>query len=141
MSTKFPEPKSDKYQSIDGWITPDYSDDKRFYQDPYDAIRANKETLAPINSFEFQQGIFGQYRHFYGIKSRNNFTKACFGNCITAKSLKTSNLSQEDKLCARECLLSSEQFQNATNIFLEKSQNDLTENREFVLLDNQKYFS
>jgi len=140
MTTKLPENLSDKWKVTDGWVFPDYSG-KEFQQDPMQSIRGFNEMLAPINSFEFQQGIFGQYRHFYGIKQRNNYSKHCFKNCITAQNLKTSNLTQEDKLCARECIISQERFQNATNIYIEKVHSDAANFEELVPLDNLKYFS
>ncbi len=140
MTTKFPEPKYDNWQVIDGWVFPDYGD-KKFQQDPRQSIKGHNEALAPINSFEHQQGIFGQYRHFYGIKQRNNYTKACFRVCVNAQSLKTTNLTQEDKLCARECLISSEKFQISTNNFIEKIQSDAQHFEELLPIDNLKYFS
>jgi hypothetical protein len=140
MSTKFPEPKFEKWQTVDGWVFPDVSGDNNFNEDPLKSFRHENELFAPINSFEFQQGIFGQYRLFYGIKNRNNLTKACFQMCVNKNTLKTSNLTQEDKVCARECLLSSEKLVEATKYFLEKKQAENSLNNEFILLDNLKYF-
>ncbi len=119
MSTKFAQPKNDNWVTIDGWVFPDMKD-KQFNRDPNDPRRWEVENYAIINSFENQQGIFGQYRHFYGLKLNNNYLKSCFAMCINPETLSTSNLTQSDKVCARECLISAEKYTNATNIFIEK---------------------
>ena len=138
MSTQFSEPKFDKFESIDGWIFPD-ENQKKFAADPFEKLRENDQLFAPINSFEYQQGIFGQYRTFYSLKNRNNYTRACLRMCITPESLMTSNLNQEDKVCARECVISQEKFQASSNLFLEKKKHDKI--RELAPLNNAVFFS
>ncbi len=123
MSTQFPEPEFDKYEAIDGWIFPN-RDEKKFVTDPYGKFEEAEKIFNPMHSFEYQQGIFGQYRLFYSIKNRNNYTKACFKMCITPESLLTDNLTQRDKVCARECLISSEKFEVSSRIFLDKRRVD-----------------
>lgn len=120
MSTKLPEPKSKKFSNYRGWIFPDYSG-KENRIDIFERERWLNEKLAPINSFEYQQGIFGQYRHFYSLKINNNYLRNCYKLCINQDTLETSNLSQQDKLCARECILTAEKYRSATNIFIETS--------------------
>jgi hypothetical protein len=119
MSTKFAEPKTDKFTNTEGFIFPDYSG-KEFETDPLKNKNFLDEMLAPGYSFEAQQGIFGQYRHFYSLKFNNNYFRSCLKMCINQESLTTSNLSQEDKLCARECIILSEKYIEGTDKMMRK---------------------
>lgn len=141
MTTKFPEPKNDNWEVVDGWIFPDYSEPK-LQEDPFANYEASKG-YDSINSFEFQQGIFGQYRNFYGLKNKNSLMKACFKMCVNSESIRTHNLTQEDKVCARECLVSSESFEQASKIFLQTQQNriNLQQANNFTPIENVKFFN
>jgi hypothetical protein len=132
MTTKFAEPKTEKFINTGGWIFPDHNG-KEFAVDPLEPRRYLHEREGIINSFEYQQGIFGQYRHFYTLKLKNNYSNSCFKLCINADTLSTSNLSQHDKLCARECILSAEKYTDATNYFIESANRNDTEFFTFSL--------
>jgi hypothetical protein len=125
MSTKLPQPKNDTFVVEDGWILanneePKFRKSEKEIKKDYDF-----EQLKNINQFEFQQGIFGQYSHFYGMKLNNSISDHCLKMCITQDSLKVRNLTQDDKLCARECLVNEEVFNDAVEDFLlvQKSDN------------------
>jgi hypothetical protein len=119
MTTKLSEPKYDSWINADGWVFPNY-EDKKFEVDPFGPLKDFQENTSPIASFEFQQAIFGQYRYFYHEKAANSIHKQCLRLCIRKDSLLTSNLTQEDKLCARECILNENTFTKATSAFIEK---------------------
>jgi hypothetical protein len=119
MSTKLTEPKHDSWVDVDGWIFPNYNE-KKFQVDPYGPMKSITEKSRPINSFEFQQSIFGQYRYYYHTKLLNNIHKQCMKLCIRNDTLLTSNLTQEDKLCARECILNEDTYTRANTIFVDK---------------------
>jgi hypothetical protein len=119
MSTKVPQPKHDSWVDVDGWVFPNYNE-KKFEVDPFQPMKTVTEKSMPINSFEFQQGIFGQYRYYYHTKLLNNIQKQCLKLCIRQETLLTSNLTQEDKLCARECILNEHTFTQANTAFVEK---------------------
>lgn len=119
MTTKLPEPKNDSYIKSDGWVFPNY-DEKRFKEDPFGPLKDLAEKTTPLASFEFQQGIFGQYKFYYQEKSMNSIRSQCLKLCIRKDTLLTNNLTQEDKLCARECLLNENTFNKAKGAFIEK---------------------
>ena len=75
-----------------------------------------------------------------GLKMKNVLAKSCYKLCITSETLRTKNLSQEDRLCARECLISSEKFEDASRIFLEQKQAELDTNNSMPI-ENTKFFN
>ncbi len=119
MSTKLTQPKNDSYLDVDGWVFPNY-DQRKFEVDPIKPMKEISDKSLPINSFEFQQSIFGQYRYFYHAKMLNNIHKQCLRLCIRKDNLLTNNLTQEDKLCARECLINEHTFAQAHSSYIEK---------------------
>ncbi len=120
MTTKPSQPKHDSWVDVDGWVFPNY-DEKKFQVDQLEPMRDVVELSSPINSFEFQQGIYGQYRFFYHNKMLNNIHKQCLRLCIREDTLLTKNLTQEDKLCARECLMSEQTFSSAHSAYIRKA--------------------
>jgi hypothetical protein len=116
MTTKFPEPKFNSYKNVDGWVLPDQKFDRKYRYDPYGPLEFKRQ-FTPLMSPEVQQGIIGQYTHFYKGKVNNFIFKACLRNCLNRDTLKTKNLSQEDKLCARECIIGSKSVENSAKVF------------------------
>lgn len=138
MTTRPSEPKFNNWETFDGWVFGDYASDPRNISDPEEPKRI-LDQFKPVNSFEFQQGILGQYRQFYGLKNRNNFIKSCFQMCINEETLNVSNLSQDDKICARECLISNEKLDKANTLFLESQHKKEKTSPNVIAHDNYNY--
>jgi hypothetical protein len=138
MTTKLSEPKFNNWKTQDGWVFGDYASDPRNFRDPREPGKI-LDQFKPVNSFETQQGILGQYRHFYGLKNRNHFIRSCYQMCVTKENVVISNLTQDDKICARECLISAEKFEGSNTFFLEKQQSRYENRENTVSLDNYNY--
>lgn len=126
MSTRAKRPSYD-WENHDGNIIPAddrsrshlVNDDFKRMVKPYTCMLIFWFFLV-MGQWEVQQSIFGENLLWYGYKSVNELKKSCLEKCIDNESLLTKNLTQKDKLCYRNCYLSSCSFYSSSERVYDK---------------------